>query len=353
MRKDSKTTYSAANHDIGVYQFQLKQNTAHHPAYINANAIALSTEETALALTIQGNQFAVTFSKVDGKLTSWLVNGDEMIASPAKLNFFKPMIDNHKQEYQGLWHPAHLHIMQEHFRTLDMVQSEDGVCVTVTSIIAPPVYDFGMRCTYRYQVNLNGQINIELSGERYGDYPHVIPVIGLDLGIKKSFNQVTYYGRGPEENYQDSQQANLIDVYQSTVEQMFENYPFPQNNGNRQDVRWAALTDRHGQGLFIKPQENINLSAWYFTNQNLHEAQHTNELVESGFITLNLDHQVMGLGSNSWGSEVLDSYRVYMDSFRYGLTLKPIQIGDCAPKHLASFDYNADFFTPDTTKNEA
>ncbi|KGR33825.1 beta-D-galactosidase subunit alpha [Vibrio campbellii] len=355
VRKDSRTLYSEANHDIAVYQFQLKENTASEAEFVSHNAQALITSESRLEHVIEGHNFTLTFSKVNGKLTSWRVNGEELIQSEPRLNFFKPMIDNHKQEYEGLWHPAHLQIMQEHFRTLQVEATDDSVSITTTSIIAPPVFDFGMRCTYRYQINAQGHLNVELSGERYGDYPHVIPVIGLDLGVNGSFDQVSYYGRGPEENYQDSRQANLIDVYHSTVADMFENYPFPQNNGNRQHVRWASLTNRHGTGLLVKPQQEINFSAWFYTNQNLHEAQHTIELEKSGYITLNLDHQVMGLGSNSWGSEVLDSYRVYMDEFRYGLTLMPLQAGDCSAQTMANHDFDNAFFTqPNThTANEA
>ncbi|MFM2584208.1 beta-galactosidase subunit alpha [Vibrio campbellii] len=355
VRKDSRTLYSEANHDIAVYQFQLKESTASEAEFVSHNAQALVTTESRLEHVIEGHNFTLTFSKVNGKLTSWRVNGEELIQSEPRLNFFKPMIDNHKQEYEGLWHPAHLQIMQEHFRTLQVEATDDSVSITTTSIIAPPVFDFGMRCTYRYQINAQGHLNVELSGERYGDYPHVIPVIGLDLGINGSFDQVSYYGRGPEENYQDSRQANLIDVYHSTVAGMFENYPFPQNNGNRQHVRWASLTNRHGTGLLVKPQQEINFSAWFYTNQNLHEAQHTIELEKSGYITLNLDHQVMGLGSNSWGSEVLDSYRVYMDEFRYGLTLMPLQAGDCNAQAMANHDFDNAFFTqPKTqTANEA
>lgn len=357
VRKDSRTLYSSANHEIAVYQYQLKGNTATAPALLNGNATLLNVEESRLGYLIEGHNFAISFSKVNGKLTSWLVNGEQLIKSEPKLNFFKPMIDNHKQEHEGLWQPAHLQIMQEHFRSLNVELIDGKVEITTTSIIAPPVFDFGMRCTYRYQVNAQGQLNVELSGERYGDYPHVIPVIGLDLGINGEFDQVRYYGRGPEENYQDSKQANMIDVYQTTVADMFENYPFPQNNGNRQNVRWASLTNRNGTGLLVKPQQEINFSAWFYTNQNLHQAQHTIELEKSGYITLNLDHKLMGLGSNSWGSEVLDSYRVYMDEFRYGLTLMPLQAGDCNAQAMAAHNFGDSFFTanhvPATDVNEA
>ncbi|HIF9400471.1 TPA: beta-galactosidase subunit alpha [Photobacterium damselae] len=356
VRKDSRTLYSAANHDIAVYQFLLKENTATAPVFVNHNATELNVAESRLDYTITGHNFALTFSKVNGKLTSWLINGEELIQSEPRLNFFKPMIDNHKQEYEGLWQPAHLQIMQEHFRTLNVETLDGKVVINTTSIIAPPVFDFGMRCHYCYQINAEGQLNIELRGERYGDYPHVIPVIGLDLGINGDFDQVQYYGRGPEENYQDSQQANMIDVYQTNVADMFVNYPFPQNNGNRQHVRWAALTNRHGTGLLVKPQQDINFSAWFCTNENLHAAQHTIELEKSGYITLNLDHQVMGLGSNSWGSEVLDSYRVYMDTFCYGLTLMPLQAGDCSAQAMAAHNFGDAFFTQASTQtsvNEA
>ncbi|NVH50788.1 beta-galactosidase subunit alpha [Photobacterium damselae subsp. damselae] len=356
VRKNSRTLYSAANHDIAVYQFLLKENTATAPVFVNHNATELNVAESRLDYTITGHNFALTFSKVNGKLTSWLINGEELIQSEPRLNFFKPMIDNHKQEYEGLWQPAHLQIMQEHFRTLNVETLDGKVVINTTSIIAPPVFDFGMRCHYCYQINAEGQLNIELRGERYGDYPHVIPVIGLDLGINGDFDQVKYYGRGPEENYQDSQQANMIDVYQTNVADMFVNYPFPQNNGNRQHVRWAALTNRHGTGLLVKPQQDINFSAWFCTNENLHAAQHTIELEKSGYITLNLDHQVMGLGSNSWGSEVLDSYRVYMDTFCYGLTLMPLQAGDCSAQAMAAHNFGDAFFTQASTQtsvNEA
>lgn len=344
INKKSSTNYSDAYHHIANYQFQAKPETAILNSYQHNNSIPLSINESPYEYQIQGFNFILKFSKINGKLTSWLVNGVEMIAAEPKINFFKPMIDNHKQEYDGLWEPAHLQIMQEHFRNLEVEQKDSVIEITSTSIIAPPVFDFGVRCKYQYQINKMGQLNIVLSGERYGNYPHVIPVIGFVLGINNNFNHVQYYGRGPEENYQDSQQANSIDVYKTTVHDMFVNYPFPQNNGNRQDVRWAALSDGQGQGLLVKPQHPINMSAWHYTSENLHQAQHTNELEESGYITLNLDHQVMGLGSNSWGSEVLDSYRVYMNCFNYAFTLLPLEGGVTAAKQLAKHQFDTGFF---------
>jgi len=140
------------------------------------------------------------------------------------------------------------------------------------------------------------------------------------------------------ENYQDSCQANLIGHYQQPVESLFENYPMPQDNGNRQDVRWLALKANSGQGLFIQPRQPINFSLWPYSAQMLQQAQHIDELIPADYLTLNLDHKILGLGSNSWGSEVLDSYRVYLSAFSYGFTLMPFNQQETDGMRLAAFN---------------
>ncbi len=343
--KDSRTRYSEAGHSIATYQFPLKENTAQPVPFAPNNARPLTLEDDRLSCTVRGYNFAITFSKMSGKPTSWQVNGESLLTREPKINFFKPMIDNHKQENEGLWQPNHLQIMQEHLRDFAVEQSDGEVLIISRTVIAPPVFDFGMRCTYIWRIAADGQVNVALSGERYGDYPHIIPCIGFTMGINGEYDQVAYYGRGPGENYADSQQANIIDIWRSTVDAMFENYPFPQNNGNRQHVRWTALTNRHGNGLLVVPQRPINFSAWHYTQENIHAAQHCNELQRSDDITLNLDHQLLGLGSNSWGSEVLDSWRVWFRDFSYGFTLLPVSGGEATAQSLASYEFGAGFFS--------
>ncbi|MGJ7383818.1 hypothetical protein ABM074_15295, partial [Morganella morganii] len=69
---------------------------------------------------------------------------------------------------------------------------------------------------------------------------------------------------------------------------------------------------------------------------------HQHEWQPDGHITLNLDHALTGLGSNSWGSEVLDSYRVYFRPFRFGFTLLPFTEGDCRAETLATLHFSGE-----------
>ncbi len=124
VKKDSKTSYSTENFQIGVYQYLLKARTFSKKIFTSSNAAALAVIDNVQHLTVEGFNFTVIFSKINGKLISWVSDGEEIIVRAPKINFFKPMIDNHKQEHDDLWIPHHIQIMQEHFRNLDVYHRE-------------------------------------------------------------------------------------------------------------------------------------------------------------------------------------------------------------------------------------
>ncbi|MGL4524288.1 MAG: beta-galactosidase subunit alpha [Spirochaetia bacterium] len=336
---DNQTKYSEINFEIGRYQFLLKKRTLKESPFQLAASSQLQVIQEQTQVRIVGYNFEIIFSKIQGKMISWISNHVQMIEKAPKINFFKPMIDNHKQEHLDYWVPNHIPIMQEHFRTIHIEEVAQRIVICVETVIAPPVFDFGMRCHYRYEIDQNGFVNLQLSGKKYGSYTDIIPKIGLEMGIPAALSYVQYYGRGPNENYQDSQKSNTIGVYKTTVNEMFVNYAFPQDCGNRQDARWISLTNHFGVGLFIKSKDIFNFSAWNYSQENIHQAQHTNELTEQGFITLNLDHKVLGLGSNSWGSEVLDSYRVYLEDFSYEFSMLAYHKGQLCPQVLSKYKF--------------
>ena len=336
--KRSTTSWSDAMHSLGQFQILRQQAVSRELLSLNQHS-ALRCETQQHSLVISGNEFALTFCRLSGELVSWLVDGEEIVGRAPHLTFFKPTIDNHKQEFEGLWQPYHVHLMQHNFRTMRHFSQGEDTVVEITSTIAPPVFDFGMRCTYQWRITPAGHVSLDLSGTPYGNYQAIVQKIGLDFGISTRFKQVEYYGRGPGENYADSCQSNLIGHYRQPVETLFENYPFPQDNGNRQDVRWLSVEDEKGNGIFIQPSKPINFSLWPYSAEMLQQAQHINELEKGDYLTLNLDDQILGLGSNSWGSEVLDSFRVYLKPFHYGFTMVPFSKAQVETVDLAKYDF--------------
>ncbi|MGU0160735.1 beta-galactosidase small subunit-related protein [Escherichia coli] len=141
------------------------------------NARPLTLEDNRLSCTVRGYNFAITFSKMSGKPTYLQVNGESLLTREPRDQLFKPIIDNHKQEYEGLWNRIICRSCRRHLRDFAVEQSDGEVLIISRTVIAPPVFDFGMRCTYIWRIAADGQVNVALSGERYGDYPHIIPCI--------------------------------------------------------------------------------------------------------------------------------------------------------------------------------
>jgi evolved beta-galactosidase subunit alpha len=325
--RERATDYSEAGHELAVYQFALP--SAPPPCFsAPPGKAAPGMRERRLDYLIEGESFHLVFCKLTGKLKEWVAHGMPLLVRAPQIGFYKPCIDNHKQENEALWLPQHLDIMQEHLRAMEVRRSDAAVEVLVDCQIAPPVLGYGMRCRYHYRIDGAGTVHLTLSGTPYGGLRDMIPRIGMTLGLQRDLDQVEYLGRGPGENYPDSKACSIVDRYRSSAAAMFEHYPKPQDNGNRMDVRWATLRDKRGKGVRIDAPQGVHFSVWPYSAEQIAAARHDNALREEDYWTVNLDHRVSGLGSNSWGSEVLDSYRVYLEEFSYSLHLSPLNEGD-------------------------
>lgn len=306
--------------EIGKYQFLLKEKT--YEEINNIKDKNLNLEENNKEIIIKGEDINIVFSKINGKLKSYEYQNEKIITKPGKFNLFKPIIDNHKTE-KLIWDKYNFKYITESFRNISYTIKDEKIIVDVEANVAPPVYDFGLKVKYSYIIYKDGAIKIIISGKKYGRFDYTIPKIGFEIGINKTYQNIKYYGLGPNENYQDSKESSYMLVHSDTVDNMFVDYTYPQDNGNHQNTRWISLYNNHDRAIFIKAIEPINFSVWNYNKETIEDAKHTTDLYKDDYITLNLDYKVIGLGSNSWGSEVLHSYNVYMNDFEYGFIIKP------------------------------
>ena len=75
--------------------------------------------------------------------------------------------------------------------------------------------------------------------------------------MNSQFDHITWYGRGPEPTYSDRKQAPL-GLYSGSVAEQYVSYSRPQENGNKVDVRWVAVTSSSGSGLLAKAEMAID-----------------------------------------------------------------------------------------------
>ena len=151
-----------------------------------------------------------------------------------------------------------------------------------------------------------------------------MPRFGMQLTIPGAFSNVDWYGRGPHESYWDRKAGA-----RGTVSEQFHPYIRPQENGNKTDVRWMALSNDAGTGLLIIGMPLLSMSALHYLMEDLDpgeqkQQRHSGELAERDLVNVHVDLRQMGVGGiNSWGTTALPQYSLDYEEYRYRFRLRP------------------------------
>lgn len=288
----------------------------------NISRAPVKLSETGGEFTVTGEHFSARFGKKSGALESFEYAGVPLLAAPLTPNFWRPPTDNDRGNNmpvrQGIWKNAG----QE--RTINSVTAKqiNPQTVRVVSEATLPAGNSAYRNVYT--VSGNGVIEIEASLTPHGKLPD-LPRFGTQLMVSGELRIVTWYGRGPQENYWDRKTSAAIGRYSDAVENLFFPYIEPQETGNRTEVRWVSLTNRDGVGLKATGLPLLSFSAWPFRMEELERVKHPAEINFSKEITLNLDWQQMGVGGdNSWGALQHPEYRLPARPYSYKFRLEPL-----------------------------
>ncbi|CAN5767464.1 hypothetical protein BH24ACT3_BH24ACT3_12330 [soil metagenome] len=144
------------------------------------------------------------------------------------------------------------------------------------------------------------------------------------LTLAPELDQLTWFGRGPHETYADRKAGARLGRWRQPVADQLYPYPFPQESGNRTDVRWASVTDTAGFGLLATGDGLFETSALPYVAADLATATHHHELRPRPETTWHLDHRQSGLGNASCGPGVLEPYLVPAEPVTFSFTLRPL-----------------------------
>jgi beta-galactosidase len=179
----------------------------------------------------------------------------------------------------------------------------------------------------KYQLNGNGQLQVEASYTPLCDTIPFLPKFGMRMRVPTGFNSIRWYGRGPFENYPDRKTASLIGVYNSDLLSFITHYAAPQDNANRSDVRWFALENQTHESIKITGLQPLCFRAWPYAEDDLENARHDYELPTRDFINLNIDLNIHGVGGDdTWGAKTMDKYTNSGNhTYQYGFVLECIK----------------------------
>jgi beta-galactosidase len=262
------------------------------------------------------------FDAADGRLVR-LGGMDGLAVEGPRLDVWRAPTDNdrglHGEAVEPLWRAVGLHRVQHRIDGVDIV---DGGLVVRTRV-APAATDLGLRTTYRWAAAAGGlRLAVEVVPE--GAWPCPLPRLGLRMAVPASLDNVEWFGRGPGEAYADTGRAARIGRFTASVASLQTPYVYPQENGNRADVRWAAITDDRGRGLRVRGEPTIDLTVRPWTSEQLDEAHHPVDLVRGDRLWINLDRAQQGIGSASCGPGVLPAYRLDPAPVAFSVLLDPM-----------------------------
>lgn len=311
-------------HIMAWDQFEMPfTSTQSVPTADAASMPKLTVMENAQTAVISGPDFAITFDKAQGALSGWSFEGTDLVASPLTANFWRAPTDNDNGNGMpnrcGIWKNAVQNGKVVEFK-VDQVRPQ-AVKVAVT--MALDAKNSTLRTVYT--IYGSGEVLISNTLKPGDDLPE-LPRIGMQMAMPGEFSTMQWFGRGPQESYQDRKAGYAVGIYEEDVYQPEHVYVRPQENGNKTDVRWAAWTNRKGIGLVAVGEPLINASAWPYTLTDLEKARHINEPASRDTITVNIDYMQTGVaGDNSWGARPHRQYTLWSDrTYQWQVRLCPV-----------------------------
>ena len=281
---------------------------------------ASSSRKTAEGIVVTTDNGSVTISNTGG-LSSWIVDGKQLIQTPLEPYFWKPENDNqHAARFANrtaVWKDA---ANQREVKSIRTEKGEDGL-----KVIAEMSLAVGADLTMTYTIKADGRIMVDMDYRPTATNLPVMPKFGMRVRLPADYTQIRYYGRGPWENYPDRKRSAFLGIYEMPLSEYETEYVHPQDNGNRCDIRWFELTSTASPAIRIDGLQPLCIRAWDYGEEDLEGVGHPNEINRGRFVNLNIDLNVHGVGgADTWGKRTLPEYTIPANQpYHYGFILSP------------------------------
>jgi beta-galactosidase len=289
--------------------------------------------QTADRITVTGAKFSAMIDRQTGLLASLKSGDTELLDQPLAPHFWRAPVDNDRGNNMpstdtsnwwnpgmGVWRKAH---ETWESRAIQVTQPEPGrVVIQVDGRIRAP----GCAQQITWTILGTGDVLVATSLQPGDGAVPELPRFGMQTTLRAGFDNLAWYGKGPQETYWDRQDAR-VGLYRGKVKDQYFDYIKPQETGNKEGVRWLALTNAAGRGLLAVGQPLLSANALHYSTDDLYcptqkEDFYRYLLPVRDTITLNLDLKQRGLGGdNSWGAMPHEEFRlnVWPISYRYRL----------------------------------
>ena len=332
-----------AGHEVAYDQLVLRDEPALPVGSSEPVKGVVKADETASSFRFSGtvayegtlsNRFAaweVTIDKKLGALTSYKLDGKEMISAPMMPCFDRALIENDLgarfQNRFAVWRGIDFQVASATAKAVGNARQVDVAFAPVDGKAVVKV---------AYLVDPDGTVAVSESLEDAGGLSEMQYLFrfGMRFAMPGAYSELDFFGLGPWENYSDRCSAALLGRYRQRVEDQYHyGYARAQESGTHTGLRWMNILDESGTGLKLTSATPFSASALPFSLEDLDTHVHSLELKAKahegersrGTTYVHMDLAQMGVGGiNSWGTWPLQDYLLPAKPYDFVFTLSPV-----------------------------
>lgn len=329
------------NHVVAFEQFQLTNTHFDENLSLSKELISIASEKNITI--ISNDNFELKVDMSTGKMTDLDYGNGNILVASVRPNFWRAVTDNDfgakSPKKLAIWNKA---TKNQDLKSVKIFNDSKEMIVSGASkvtgeILIQTIFDVPSvngQVNLTYRVQPSGEVMVTNSLMNLGDkLPH-LPRFGNNFIIKKEYQNVEWFGRGPHENYNDRNTSALVGLYTSSVADLYFPYIRPQENGYKSDVRWVTFTNDAGQGVKIQGHQLLGFSAHHQYNDDFDagtekQQRHTTDITQRDFVNINIDYKQTGVGGdNSWSQKALahKEFRIMpTDNLEYSYQIIPLK----------------------------
>jgi beta-galactosidase len=286
-------------------------------------------------ITLSGSDWEIVVNKWQNTITSWTVNGKDLVQRGPNPDFWRAPTDNDRgaglletgrgksqegkllypsniwADAAGTWKPGQP----------SMEKLKDG---SVKIVFKGGILNGDANVGVAYTVDSSGGVKVAFDYTAAKKLPMLVRV-GTEWVLPKSISNITWYGPGPDATYSD-RNWQPVGVYQKSAMDNWFDYSKPQENGNKVDVRWMTVTDDSGFGLRVTSSELLSCNVLPWGHEDIQGKFYGWQLPQSKGTHMNVDLAQMGVGGdNSWGLHAHPEYQLKSKTYQYSYYVEPVK----------------------------
>lgn len=278
---------------------------------------------------VKGENFLIRFKRSTGYMDKYIVNGLDMIKDGAALtpNFWRAPTDND--------YGAKLQLKYNAWKNPDikLISLKNNIVDNQAVISAEyEMKQVSAKLYITYTINNQGavQVNQKMITDKAANVSNMFR-FGMQLVMPRSFENISYYGRGPMENYSNRNHCTDLGIYNQTVDEQFSPYIRPQENGTKTDIRWWRQLNISGNGLQFVADAPFSASALHYTIESLDEGLekqqgHSEEVEKADLTNVLIDKAQMGLACiDSWSALPEPEFMLPYGDYEFTFIMTPVQ----------------------------